>query len=123
MTDPSPSLEEQRHAHWDAAYRSRVPELMTWYQERPERSLSFIAGAGLDSSTTVVDVGGGSSPLVDHLFDRGFTNLTVLDVSPVAMGHAQQRLGDRAGLVTWVEGDGLEYEFNTPFDVWHDRTD
>lgn len=54
MTDPSPLRPER----WDAAYRSRVPDRVTWYQGRPERSLSFIAATGFDSSAAVVPVGG-----------------------------------------------------------------
>jgi SAM-dependent methyltransferase len=110
-----------RQEHWEAVYRGRVPELVTWYQAHPELSLSFIAAAGLGSDAAIVDVGGGSSELVDHLLGQGYTNLTVLDVSSVATGYARRRLGDRADDVTWVEEDVLEYRFDTMFDLWHDR--
>ena len=107
--------------HWEAVYRDRAPELVTWYQEHPALSLSFIAATGLGSGAGVVDVGGGCSLLTDYLIDQGYTNITVLDLSSIAMGYARQRLGDRAEEVTWIEGDVLEYRFDTTFDVWHDR--
>jgi SAM-dependent methyltransferase len=107
--------------HWEAVYRGRAPELVTWYQEHPALSLSFIAATGLGSGAGVVDVGGGCSLLTDYLIDQGYTNITVLDLSSIAMGYARQRLGDRAEEVTWIEGDVLEYRFHTTFDVWHDR--
>jgi SAM-dependent methyltransferase len=110
-----------RQQHWEAVHRDRVPELLTWYQAHPEISLSFIAATGLGSDAAIVDVGGGSSRLVDHLLDRGYANLTVLDLSSIATGYARQRLGDRADDVTWVEEDVLHHRFDTTFDVWHDR--
>jgi SAM-dependent methyltransferase len=107
--------------HWEALYRDRAPELVTWYQEHPALSLSFVAATGLGSGAAVVDVGGGCSLLTDYLIEQGYTNITVLDLSSIAMGYARQRLGDRAEEVTWIEGDVLEYRFDTTFDVWHDR--
>ena len=107
--------------HWDAVHRNRVPELVTWYQEHPALSLSFVAATGLGSDASVVDVGGGCSRFTDCLLDEGFTNLTVLDLSSVAIGYGCQRLGDRADEVTWIEGDVLRHRFDTTFDVWHDR--
>ncbi len=107
--------------HWEAVYRDRVPELVTWYQAHPGLSLSFIAATGLGSDAAVLDVGGGSSRLVDYLLSRGYANLTVLDLSSIAIGYARQRLGDRADDVTWVEEDVLDHRFETTFKVWHDR--
>ncbi len=112
------SLQQQ---HWEATYRDRLPESVTWYQERPALSLSLIEATGIGSDAAVVDVGGGCSRLVDHLLDEGYTNLTVLDLSSTAMRYARQRLGDSERNVTWVEADVLEYRFDTTFDVWHDR--
>jgi len=108
--------------HWEAVYRDRVPELVTWYQAQPALSLSLIAASGVEpDGGAVVDVGGGSSRLVDYLVDRGYTNVTVLDVSPTALGYARRRLGDRADKVKFVEGDVLEHRFDSTVGVWHDR--
>ena len=107
--------------HWEATYRDHLPESVTWYQERPALSLSLIEATGIGSDAAVVDVGGGCSRLVDHLLDEGYTNLTVLDLSPTAIRYARQRLGGSASKVTWIEADVLEYRFDTTFDLWHDR--
>ncbi|MEO5585389.1 MAG: class I SAM-dependent methyltransferase, partial [Flavobacteriales bacterium] len=66
-------------------------------------------------------IGGGDSLLVDHLLDRSFTDLTVLDISGKALKKAQLRLGDRAKAVEWIEASATEFEAGGPFDVWHDR--
>jgi SAM-dependent methyltransferase len=69
-----------------------------------------------------VDVGGGASLLVDHLLDRGFTNVAVLDVSARALSLSRERLGDRGRTVRWIEGDVREAVFApSSVDLWHDR--
>ena len=47
--------------------------------------------------------------------------LTVLDMAPTALTHAQERLGDRARDVTWMDADVLDHHFDHPYAVWHDR--
>lgn len=94
---------------------------MTWYQERPTLSLSLVAATGFGADAAVVDVGGGSSRLVDHLLDRGYTDVTVFDLPSTHWHTPRRRLGDRAGEVTWIVGDVLEHRFDPTIDVWHDR--
>jgi len=77
------------------------------------------AGAGIDAS--VVDIGGGTSRLVDSLLTRGHTDLTVVDVSAEALSIAQARLGPQAGWVHWVHADIRGWTPGRVFDVWHDR--
>jgi SAM-dependent methyltransferase len=69
-----------------------------------------------------VDVGGGTSLLVDHLLDRGFTNLAVMDVSAHALALSRERLGVRSRTVRWIEAD-VRHEVLPPssVDLWHDR--
>jgi len=53
---------------------------------------------------------------------RGFQNVTVLDVSQVAIDATKQRLGQVAGRVHWVTADITQVQFHlAPYDVWHDR--
>ncbi len=69
----------------------------------------------------MIDVGGGDSRLVDHLIERGLTCVSVLDISPIALARAKERLGARASLVSWIEAD-VTAEWPVPaVDVWHDR--
>jgi trans-aconitate methyltransferase len=68
-----------------------------------------------------VNIGGGSSVLVDRLLDEGYSDVTVLDVSATALALAQERLGSRSTSVTWIEADVIEHSFDRTFEVWHDR--
>lgn len=108
--------------HWEAVYQGKRPAEMSWYQPHLDRSLRFIDGAGLPKGAHILDVGGGASTLADDLLERGYTKVTVLDLSARAIELARDRLGARAASVAWLVGDVME--LNLPehdFDFWHDR--
>ena len=105
--------------HWDEVWADRDPDLVTWFQATPARSVALITSVG-GPGGSVVDVGGGASRLVDHLLDLGITNVTVVDLAASALAASRARLGNRADLVTWVAGDAIEVDLG-PVDVWHDR--
>jgi len=107
--------------HWDNIYRSKQPGEVSWTQETPATSLAFIHSFGLPRTAKIVDIGGGDSRLVDCLLDEGFEDITVLDISGLALDRARWRLGKRADRVTWVEQDIIEYQPTGAFDLWHDR--
>jgi SAM-dependent methyltransferase len=108
--------------HWEAIYQRKGPDEVSWYRPHLERSLRFIADAGLSKTASILDVGGGASTLVDDLLDSGYGTVTVLDLSASAIARAQERLGSRAATVTWLVGDVTKLELpEHRFDFWHDR--
>lgn len=108
--------------HWDAVYRKKGPQEVSWYRPHLDRSLQFIENANLPPNAAILDVGGGASTLVDDLLDKGYRNVTVLDLSPSAISAAKDRLGIRAATVTWQVGDVTTLELREGhFDFWHDR--
>jgi 2-polyprenyl-3-methyl-5-hydroxy-6-metoxy-1,4-benzoquinol methylase len=120
--DMPDSADSSARSHWNAVYESKAPTQVSWYQAHPERSLELLAQLGVDASSAIIDVGGGASTLVDALLDRGFTNITVLDISRAALAHAAARLGPRDASVRWIEADITTAELQGgAYDVWHDR--
>jgi len=108
--------------HWESIYERKAPDQVSWYRPHLERSLDFIHGAGLASDAAIIDVGGGASTLVDDLLARGYTNVTVLDISASAIDAAKARLGERANMVRWLVADVTELDIGvSSFDFWHDR--
>lgn len=105
--------------HWNDRYLGTSPTEVSWFEERPTTSLELIDLVAPGAGRSVVDVGGGASHLVDHLVERG-DEVTVVDISEVALRHAQGRL---AGVETvdWVVTDVRTWEPRRRFDVWHDR--
>ena len=106
--------------HWDDAY-AQGETTRSWFETEPAMSLRMIDAAGVEATASVVDVGGGTSRLVDSLLVRGHTDLTVVDVSAAALRITQQRLGAAADTVRWVHADIREFAPGRVFDVWHDR--
>ncbi|HZT22020.1 MAG TPA: class I SAM-dependent methyltransferase [Verrucomicrobiae bacterium] len=110
-----------RQEHWNRIYQTKDPQDVSWYQRRPDTSLALIKAAGLDRDAGILDVGGGTSTLVDFLLDAGYTRLAVLDWSRTALRHSRSRLGPRADLVEWFEADVTTFEPPRRFGLWHDR--
>ncbi|WP_457664774.1 class I SAM-dependent methyltransferase [Thiolapillus sp.] len=111
----------ERKKHWEAIYQGKEENETSWFQPRPETSLQLIESTGEPTDAAFIDVGGGVSRLVDHLLDKGWTRLSVLDIAPSALARAQARLGDRATEVSWLAADLLEAELPASYRIWHDR--
>jgi len=107
-----------RKDHWQQTYRGKADSEVSWTQQEPSLSLSLIADFA--PSGSVIDVGGGVSPLASRLLDSGYT-VAVLDIAPAAIDRAKRRLGDRAASVRWITGDVTVLGEVGTFDVWHDR--
>ena len=110
----------QAAAHWDAAY-ARGDDTLSWFEEHPDMSLRMLGSAGVSAADGLIDVGGGASPLTRVLLDRGFCDLTVLDISAAGMQHARDRLGPRADQVYWLTADVLSWHPPRRYQAWHDR--
>ncbi|QQR89788.1 MAG: class I SAM-dependent methyltransferase [Myxococcales bacterium] len=110
-----------RRNHWEAAYQSKDSETQSWFQPRPVESLALIEMAGCSPLTRIIDVGGGTSLLVDELITQGCRNLSVLDISASALEESKRRLGMQAEQVLWIEADIAESAIDGNFDIWHDR--
>ena len=108
--------------HWDRVYASKGERDVSWYTPHLERSLAFLETAHAGRTARIIDVGGGASTLVDDLLDRGYENLTVLDVSQTALDAARRRLGARSSRVRWICADVLDAPLpEAAYDFWHDR--
>ena len=109
-------------SHWEHIYETKDVTDVSWFQPRAVLSVRLIEATGLDPTARIIDVGGGASTLVDDLLSNGYSEVTVLDISGAALQRSKDRLGQRAGSVTWVEADITQA--NLPedyFDLWHDR--
>src|ERR1700681_1216697 len=96
---------ESRQAHREGVYTKKGENAVSWFQENPAPSLKLIAQAAATPASALIDIGGGASRLVDNLVDRGFEDVTVLDLSETALGAAKPRLGSRAAQVNWIVAD------------------
>jgi ubiquinone/menaquinone biosynthesis C-methylase UbiE len=108
--------------HWENVYTTKAPDAVSWYRRHLETSLALIERAADARESSIIDVGGGESTLVDDLLLRGYKNLTVLDVSQTAIEVTRKRLGSAAEQVRWLVGDIVEIGLEQhAYDLWHDR--
>lgn len=110
-----------RKQHWENIYHTKAITEVSWYQQRPETSLHFIAKCQLPTTARLIDIGGGDSFLVDNLLAFDYENITIVDISAKALQRAQERLADRAQRVQWVATDVVQFESTQRYDLWHDR--
>ena len=112
---------ESRHTHWQNVYTKKGENEVSWFQENPAPSLELIARVGATPASAIIDIGAGASRLVDSLIDRGFKDVTVLDLSEAALEAAKARLGSSAAQVDWIVADATVWEPLKAYDIWHDR--
>ena len=107
--------------HWEDVWAKKKSSEVSWYQQEPKTSLELILLIHPSKDTSIIDVGGGDSRLVDKLLQLGFQNITVLDISANALERAKERLGKRAQLIKWIECDVRNFDSDDQYDIWHDR--
>lgn len=108
--------------HWEKIYSSKLSEKPGWYKLHLQTSLTWIKELSLGADAPIIDVGGGTSTLVDDLLDAGCRSITVLDISEKALSSAKARLGKKAELVTWLNADITSVALPAhQYELWHDR--
>jgi SAM-dependent methyltransferase len=120
---------ESRQAHWENVYTRKRENEVSWFQESPAASLALIAELGPTSESAIIDIGGGASRLVDNLIEKGFQDVTVLDLSGAALEAAKTRLktrletylGAHSTQVHWIIADATDWAPRQAYDIWHDR--
>lgn len=109
-------------SHWEKIYMQKARDEVSWYRPHLETSLDLIEKASAGPAASIVDVGAGESTLVDDLLARGYTNISVLDISETAIDANRKRLGNAAARVRWLVADVTRVELEpAAYDVWHDR--
>lgn len=112
----------EKSKHWDDIYAQKALNEVSWYRRHLETSLEWIRFTGLSTDAQIIDVGGGASTLVDDLVALHYRNVSVLDISRVALDEAKQRLGGDSAKVQWIEGDITSVKLPPGhYDLWHDR--
>ncbi len=110
-----------REAHWQNVFATKSDEAVSWFEKSPDVSLALIRTTGVPKTSSIIDVGGGASRLVDGLLSDGFESVSVLDVSARALDLARLRLGAASAKARWIVADVTTWEPTETYDVWHDR--
>lgn len=108
--------------HWEKVYTTKAPDAVSWFAPHLETSLKLIHQATSDKQAPIIDIGGGEATLVDDLLAEGYQDISVLDISQMAIDVSRARIGDKADQVHWYCADITDVALpQNHFDVWHDR--
>lgn len=110
-----------RKKHWENIYQTKELKDVSWFEPKPETSLDFFRQFRIPTTAKVIDIGGGDSFLVDNLLEKGYNDITVLDISETALERAKNRLGKLATKVKWIVADAATFKPTEKYDFWHDR--
>ena len=110
-----------RKDHWENIYKTKDHKKVGWYQESPDTSLKLLAKIKYKLEQSIIDVGCGSSLLVDSLLKQRAKDITLVDISSEALSSIKNRLGDKADIPTYLCQDISKTSFRKSYDIWHDR--
>jgi|TARA_A100001015_G_scaffold248859_1_gene286501 SAM-dependent methyltransferase len=117
-------MQDKLKQHWNEKYKTTSQEKLGWYEETSSPSLELIQECGLSKSDSVLDIGSGSSTLIDSLIQEGYTSIIASDISEAALEITKARLGTLAAKVTFVVDDVLrpdKLDALEKVSLWHDR--
>lgn len=106
-------------AHWDSVYAVDNLDALGWYE--PRASTLGLVTAFSTPADSLIDVGGGTSPLTLELARLGYQDLTVLDISERALGASRTALREHVEVVRWIRADVTRYRPDRRWQLWHDR--
>jgi hypothetical protein len=80
-----------RQAHWERIYRAKATTELSWYQSEATLSVELIQRVAPQRDNPIIDVGGGTSPLVDGLLSAGYTAVRRASTARRATRRARHR--------------------------------
>ena len=120
-TEHRPDDASSRLHFWEDVHGGKEVDSVSWWQSVPELSLDLVDRTGVARDAGVIDVGAGWSTLVDHLVERGFSDVSAIDLSKTALQTVRDRLGPAGEAVVLTMADVLDLDLRRTFTVWHDR--
>ena len=114
-------MRQNNEAHWDKVYSRNEDLQVGWYQEKPGTSLRLIEKYANVRNDKVIDIGAGNSHLTHELTAKGFSNLSVLDISSQALERSRSKLQQGHGQVNFIKGSVLDFTTKTKFDRSEER--
>ncbi|MBV1923422.1 MAG: class I SAM-dependent methyltransferase [Flavobacteriaceae bacterium] len=117
------SINSLQH-HWDDAYTLKETSKLGWFEESSEPTLTIIKSCKLNKKARILNVGSGSSVLIDELVDLGFSNVIASDLSKESLKNLQNRMASKKDAVDWIVDDLTNPKVLSeikPIDLWNDR--
>tara|TARA_B100000809_G_C15054462_1_gene500184 strand:+ start:237 stop:899 length:663 start_codon:yes stop_codon:yes gene_type:complete len=109
--------------HWNSTYLKNQTENLGWFEKKSKETLALIQETKLPKSATILNVGAGSSGLIDNLVELGFFNIIANDLSEESL-KPLKRAFDKNNKIKFIVDDLLSpSKLNKlkNIDLWNDR--
>ena len=109
-------------SHWDSAYTKSNTEKLGWYENDLTPTLKLIERSQLNKNASVLNVGAGSTTLIDELLTQEYTNIIASDISAVSLQNLKERVANDSVkyIVDDLTAPTLLNEMES-VDLWIDR--
>lgn len=117
-------VNEDLQDYWNTIYTVVDYEKNGWYEKTPEKTLALIEQLNLNKDAHIINIGAGTTTLVDELLAKGFTHISATDISETALDLLKGRLQDKASEVNYIIDDLTNPTLLndiSPVDLWIDR--
>lgn len=102
----SPAKEEKNlQTHWDKAYLNSPDEKLGWFEEVPEETICLIEKCNLSPDSVILNVGAGTTTLIEFLLLMGYENIIATDISEASLNKLKQNLGNEKDKIEWIVDD------------------
>ena len=110
--------------HWNKAY-NKVDNELGWFEENPIQTMQLIDSCRFKKDARILNVGVGTTTLIDTLLDAGYNNLIANDLSDIALEKLKKRIQKSHDYNLNCIADDLtnpsKLQNLEPIDLWIDR--
>ena len=110
--------------HWNRAY-DKADNQLGWFEENPAQTMQLIESCKLEKDVRILNVGVGTTTLIDALLDAGYINLIANDLSDLALQKLKERIKKShnydLNCITDDLTNPIELQNIEPIDLWIDR--
>ena len=85
------STERDLISHWNNAFL-KEDEQLGWFESLPNQTMQLIKECRLKKDAKILNVGAGTTTLIESLLDAGYTNIIANDLSPIALQKLKTRV-------------------------------
>jgi len=108
--------------HWNKVYTNNPKEKLGWFETDLSPMLNLINQTKLPENSRIINIGAGSTTLIDELIRLNYSNLIAIDISEIALKNLALRVG-KENIKTIVDDLTKPQLLNNikPVDLWIDR--
>lgn len=91
--------------YWNQVYVNNPTEKLGWYESDLRPTFDMINKTCLSKSARILNVGSGSSTLIDEFLRLEYSNILATDISNISLNNLKTRLGKASNKVEWIVDD------------------